>query len=274
MIRRFALTLAQILGLALLGAAPLSAGPSNGLLDAQILPGWRLPDGRHVAAISLKLAPGWKTYWRTPGEAGIPPRFDWSRSGNLDAVQVDWPTPHVYTLDGLQTIGYKGRVVLPLTLTPAAKGQPITLNGEIHIGVCSDICMPVTMTLSRRLDATDTRPDPRIVAALASQPYSAKEAGLRGVTCHLSPVKGGLRLKAQIDLAKGTAQTPRATVVETGNPDIWVSQPQMTRKGSRLTAETELFHVEGRSFAFDRSGLRITLLDGDHAVDIQGCPAG
>ncbi|MCX8508161.1 MAG: protein-disulfide reductase DsbD family protein, partial [Rhodobacteraceae bacterium] len=66
-------------------AAPLAQAqpvPDN-LLKAEILPGWRTESGSQMAALRLTMAPGWKTYWRAPGDAGIPPRFDWTGSANL-----------------------------------------------------------------------------------------------------------------------------------------------------------------------------------------------
>ena len=61
------------------------------VVSASVLTGWRMENGHHMAALRITLAPGWKTYWRAPGEAGIPPRFDWTGSDNLSAVTVHWP---------------------------------------------------------------------------------------------------------------------------------------------------------------------------------------
>ena len=68
--------------------------------------GWQMQNGHHMAGLSLQLAPDWKTYWRAPGEAGIPPLFDWSGSTNVQSVRVHWPSPVVFHLNGMQTIGY------------------------------------------------------------------------------------------------------------------------------------------------------------------------
>ena len=61
---------------------------------------------------------GWKTYWRMPGDAGIPPQFDWSGSQNVKSVEVLWPAPQRFIDSGGETVGYKDRVVFPLRIVP------------------------------------------------------------------------------------------------------------------------------------------------------------
>lgn len=255
---------------ALAGAA--AAGVPGDMVDIRLLPGWRTAGGQHVAAVQMTLRDGWKTYWRAPGDAGIPPRFDWSGSRNLADVQVSWPAPSRFSQNGVATIGYSESLVLPLTVTPERPGRPIHLSGRVELGLCKEVCVPMTVTLSQNLPRGQTRPDPRIVAALAARPYSASEAGVTRVACRISPFEDGLRLRAELDLP-GTGGREMA-VVETDNPDIWVAQGATRREGGRLVAETELYHLRGRAFAIDRDGLRITVLGRRRTVDIQGCPAG
>ena len=268
--KRQALSIVPLLCAILLTALPLRADQS--MIEARILTGWRQDDGRHVAALHLTMLDGWKTYWRAPGDAGVPPRFDWRGSDNLAAVRVTWPTPRTIDQGGIRTIGYSDAVTLPLTLTPAEAGKPITLSGTVELGVCKDICVPMTLNLSQELPFSETRRDPRIVSAIASRPFSAQEGGVAAVRCTMSAMQGGLRLRAEVDLPR-IGQNEIA-VIETANPAIWVAQAETHRSQGRLVAETELHHVEGHAFALDRSGLRITVIGDDKAVDIRGCPAG
>lgn len=265
--------LTHILAAALcLLTAPARAQQDTSMVDVHILPGWRAADGQHVAGLEIRLADGWKTYWRAPGDAGIPPRFDWRGSSNLKAVQVEWPTPREIDQGGIKTIGYDQSVVLPLRLTPARGGQDITLSGEIDMGVCKNVCVPVTLSLNHNLPVSGGKPDPRIVAALAERPYSASEGGVSRVACRITPVKDGLHLRAEIDLPSTGGR--ELAVFEARDPNIWIAPSETTRQGGRLVAETNLYHVEGRAFALDRSALRITILGRNSAVDVQGCPAG
>ena len=103
---------------------------------------------------------------------------------------------------GQRSIGYGDTVTLPLTLTPQRAGQPINLSGIIEMGVCKDICVPVTLRLSQDLPLGETRRDPQIVSALASRPASAQEAGVTDVHCTVSPMEGGLQLTAELRMPR------------------------------------------------------------------------
>ena len=269
MIRTFFLAALAALSL---GAHDAPARSIDDMVKVTILPGWSMADGTHMAALKFVLEDGWKTYWRAPGEAGIPPRFNWSGSRNLTDVTVEWPTPVQTVTSGMRTIGYEHSLVLPIRINPARSGHPIHLAGELEIGICSDICVPVTLNIAQDLATDVTRPDPRIVAALASRPYSAKEAGVGRVVCQMTPIKGGLAILAEVDMEQMGDR--ELAVLETDNPDLWVAQGVTSRTGNRLRAEAEVFHAEGHSFALNRSGLRITVLSSGDAVDIRGCPAG
>ncbi|MCZ4352199.1 protein-disulfide reductase DsbD family protein [Roseovarius aestuarii] len=253
--------------------APAVAQSAGDVMQARILPGWRMKDGTHMAGVELRMVPGWKTYWRAPGDAGIPPTFDWRNSVNLVGAQIAWPVPKRIDQGGMTTIGYSDVVVLPLRLTPDRAGRDIRLRGTLDMGVCKDICIPVTFNVDAALPSSATKRDPRIAAALANRPDTAREAGVGRVVCTVHPAQdGGLKLRAEVTLPHRGAD--EMVVVETSNPAIWVAPTRTTRQGGRLIAQTDLVHVEGRAFALDRSGLRLTVLSSQGAVDIQGCPAG
>lgn len=264
--KRALLTLAAcFLGL----ASPLFA--QTEVARAELLPGWRQADGSHVAGLLIDLKPGWKTYWRAPGEAGIPPRFDWSGSRNIQALQPVWPTPEVMDQNGMTSIGYPGDVVIPLRVNPANRSGDLRLSAQMELGVCKDICVPASIRFSGTLPERGAR-DPRLVAALVDQPLAAAQAGVDRVTCKVQPMQGGLHLEARITMPPAGGR--EFVVVESANPGLWVAEAQTRRQGGILTAETDLVHVNGTGFALDRSGLRFTVLGRNHAVDIRGCSAG
>mgnify|MGYP001795615915 CR=1 FL=1 len=261
------------LALSLCAALPaLGQSMDAPVVRAETLSGWDLPDGRRVAALRLTLAPGWKTYWRAPGDAGIPPHFDWSRARNIDNVQISWPTPRVFADNGMRSVGYSGEVVLPLHITPKRGDKPLRLRTTVSMGVCADVCIPYELEVNAELAPPAASPQPAIVAALADMPYSAGEAGVTGATCAIAPSDHGMRVTARITLPH-TGGTEVA-VFEAGIPAIWVSEPAMTRTGNTLTATSEMMHPAGGPFSVDRSAIRITVLGGDYAVDIRGCTAG
>jgi DsbC/DsbD-like thiol-disulfide interchange protein len=96
----------------------------------------------HSAGVEIRLAPGWKTYWRYPGDSGVPPRFDFSGSRNLKSINVRYPAPHRLTDDSGTSIGYKNHVTFPLEVTPQDPAQPVALALRIDYAVCEKICIP------------------------------------------------------------------------------------------------------------------------------------
>ncbi len=238
--------------------------------------GWREPDGRHVAALVVTLAPGWKTYWRAPGDAGIPPVFDWSGSRNLAGVVVHWPRPVVFDQAGMTSIGYVDEMVLPLEVVPADPAAAIDLDAEVTLGVCRDICVPVTARFAARLVAPGAA-DPHIRAALAHAP-----APLRGrVTCRITPIADGLRLEAMLprgwagdgSAATGAVDAVDAVAVEVSDPAVWVSQAELSQRGGRVAATADLVPPAGAPFALDRSSIRFTVIAGAVVAETAGCTA-
>jgi DsbC/DsbD-like thiol-disulfide interchange protein len=263
-------TLAMAIGLLSPGPANAQSGMEN-VVGIDILDGGRTAQGTYLAAVRLTLSDGWKTYWRAPGDAGIPPQFDWRGSRNLGDVSIIWPTPTVFVQNGMQSIGYHHQLVLPVEITPATPGAPVHLRGQVEIGLCKDVCIPGTLTFDHEMDLTADR-NPAIAAALAQRPYSSTEAKVQSATCRLSPIEGGLRIDAQITMP--SAGGAEVAVIEPGDTRIWASEAKTTRKGNVLTASSDLIHVDGQSYALDRSAVRITVLGRDHAVDILGCTPG
>ncbi len=260
-----------LLGFCLLGTAAFANSDSLSLDEVarfDVLTGWRTKAGTHMVALHVQLAPGWKTYWRAPGEASIPPQFDWSGSRNLASVEFHWPTPEVFYQNGWRSVGYGVELVLPIELTPQTDGKHMLIHSEIQLGVCRDICVPVQTRISADLEAGGDR-DPRILAALNSRPQTAREAGLRAIACKVEPISDGLRLIANIDLPRIGAR--EVAVFELPDHSVWVADARSTRTGNRLTAMTELVPPSGRPFLLDRSRVRITVLGDGRAVDIMGC---
>lgn len=241
-------------------------------VTADVLPGWVQADGTRMAALRLSLAPGWKTYWRAPGDAGIPPQFDWSASRNLASVAVIWPAPKVFDQNGMRSVGYENDLVIPLQIKPTEQGRPIHLKADMDLGICSDICIPHSLEFDVRIDNVETTPTPAIAAALAQKPYSAKEAGVQDTQCIVSPTSDGLQIETRVTMP--TAGNPEYVVIEPGPGDIWVSESVTKRQGGEVVSISDMVHVNGGTIALDRSAIRITVLGSKYAVDIHGCSPG
>jgi len=103
------------------------------------------------AGLHLQLNENWKTYWRSPGEVGIPPSVEWSGSENVADVEFMWPSPTRFTAFGIENFGYAGEVVFPLRITLKDPGAPVTLSAQVKLLVCSNVCVPEEFDLSLRL---------------------------------------------------------------------------------------------------------------------------
>ena len=253
-----------------LSSPALASSNIAGVEKIELRPGWRMANGTHMSAIRIVLEPGWKTYWRAPGDFGIPPQFDWSGSRNIARISTQWPTPEVFFEQGFRSVGYRGEVIIPLSIRPADRKQDLYLKARMQIGLCKEVCIPTNFSFESVLPEANSKKDPIIAAAQANIPYTAKEAGVTSVTCQIKPGNdGALNLNVSIELP--STGDREYVVVEAGNPLVWVAEPVSKRQGITLHASTQLEHVERRSFALDRSALRFTILGTSRAVDIQGC---
>lgn len=139
---------------------------------ARLIAGAR-PSGQSApfrAGIEIRLSRGWHTYWRYPGDAGVPPRFDFSGSQNVKAVEVLWPAPRRLSEAGLDTIGYDRDVILPLRVTPQEEAKPVTLQIKLDYAVCEKLCVPAQAKAGLALAGGPTSQDAALAAAEARVP--------------------------------------------------------------------------------------------------------
>lgn len=101
-------------------------------------------EGSAWFAWELRLEPGWKVYWRSPGEAGLPPRLLLKEDAGLQSITPFFPLPKRFELFGLQTFGYGIQFVLPFKLEGGEPNKPITLDVAVDFMVCKNICIPFT----------------------------------------------------------------------------------------------------------------------------------
>lgn len=242
------------------------------LAQFEVLSGWRNVDGTHIAAVKITLEPNWITYWRAPGDAGIPPQFSFSSASEISSITPHWPVPDVFDEAGLRSIGYYDSVIFPLTIDAKGVSGDIPVSGELIIGVCEEICIPVTFSFDTILPEVGAK-DAAITAALADKPLTRQEANVGDVVCAIDPISDGLRVTTTIDVAQSGAS--ELVVIEPSDPSIWVSQADVSRNGATLSATVEMVHPSGAAFAFDRAGVRITVLgDNGYGIDLKGCTAG
>ena len=127
-----------------------------------------------LGGVAIQLQPGWKTYWRTPGDSGVPPRFDFSKSDNVETVTVLWPAPKKFD-DGAGgfALGYKQQVVLPLRIVAKNADKPVTLRADVSYAVCDKLCIPVEAHAELSFASVASTEDGNLSEALNSVPKPA-----------------------------------------------------------------------------------------------------
>jgi DsbC/DsbD-like thiol-disulfide interchange protein len=174
-------------GTASLWAADASQWAGDSRSGARLIAGRTVGDANALrAGVEIRLAQGWKTYWRYPGDSGVPPQFDFSASENVKSVTVSYPAPQRFDdSDGI-TIGYKYNVVFPLHIEPQQPDKPVALRLKLDYAVCEKICIPAEakaeLTLASGASANDAsltaaeRRVPKKIAPGADAPLSIKAA--------------------------------------------------------------------------------------------------
>jgi suppressor for copper-sensitivity B len=141
----------------------------------RLIAGPTTPSGKQRVGVEIVLAPNYKTYWRNPGDFGVPPVFDWSGSTNVGGLDVRWPVPERFADNAGYSIGYVGEVVLPISVQPLDPAQPVMLNLKLDYAVCEKMCIPVKGETRLWLEpGVTTVTSPRLEQFEARVPVPAK----------------------------------------------------------------------------------------------------
>jgi suppressor for copper-sensitivity B len=166
-------------------------------------------DGVLRLGLQFHLAPDWKIYWRSPGDAGLPPDVNWDGSANLSVGETSWPVPDRFSYAGLETFGYEGEVVLPIAATRPDPAAPVQLRAAVSFLTCAAICVPndVSLTLDLPADAAASPGSAALIDRYAARvPGEADRAGLTVLGATVAPAGKdallSLRLKSAPPLQK------------------------------------------------------------------------
>jgi DsbC/DsbD-like thiol-disulfide interchange protein len=219
------------------------------------------------AGVEIKMEPGWKTYWRYPGDSGVPPRFDFSRSENLASAKVLYPAPHHYSDEAGNALGYKNGVVFPLRLTPKQPGKPVKLHVKLDYAICEKLCVPAQGSAELTLGAGASAQDAALSAAEARvpTPVTAEQAGL---TVHR--VNNAAKPLVMVDL-KAPAGKPVELFVE-GPTAEWALPIPKPAPGAAPGHRQFGFELDGLPPGVDPKGhfdLTFTVVEGTRAREIK-----
>lgn len=220
--------------------------------------------------LEMRLAPGWKTYWRSPGDAGLPPTIDWSGSDNLEAPSLRFPAPERFTLFGFETFGYGGHAILPIVARAAGPGET-KLRAGVDVLVCEKLCIPYRADLTLDLPAGPQTPSAHTheIARFESAvpPVDTEGRGINGLVLESAAFRGG---EAPALIVRARAEPPFAA------PDVFVetdggwsfAKPDIAfLEGGRYATLTLAATPDKSAVPLDGARATLTLVDGPRALE-------
>ncbi len=220
-------------------------------------------DNKITLGLHILLAPGWKTYWRAPGEAGAPPIFDWSGSENVAEVKVLWPAPKRFSAFGYDSYGYEKEIVWPVQLTPKDADAPMRAVLAVNYLICKNVCIPKTAALS--LDAPDilaTDEDASLIKYFAKRvPKSGADAPFRFSHVSVSGKPGEQTLTVK---AVTTINFIEPDLMVESVTDFGFGRPQITIAEDRHEAILRLpiIDITGKNRSVVGERLKLTMVQG------------
>src|SRR3954447_2184088 len=220
-----------------------------------------------LGGIAIQLQPGWKTYWRTPGDSGVPPRFDFSKSENIEAVTVLWPAPMKFE-DGAggDSFGYQNQVVLPLRIVAKNADRPVTLRADINYAVCEKLCIPVEANAELAIASVASTEDGALFAALDTVPKPANIGDPNPLT--IRDVKREGKSTVLVDVAVPDTR-PVSLFVEGPTPNWALPVPKLLERGP-TGVKRFAFELDGApppGVNPDGAALKLTLVGGDRSYE-------
>jgi len=219
-----------------------------------------------LGGVAFQLQPGWKTYWRTPGDSGVPPRFDFSKSDNVEAVTVLWPAPAKFD-DGAggHSMGYHDQIVLPLRIVAKNADKPVTLRADINYAVCEKICIPVQANAELPFTSVASTEDSVLFAALDTVPKPANVGDPNPLT--IRDVKRDGKSTVLVDVISPDARNVNL-FVEGPTPDWGLPVPKLLDQ-SPPGVKRFAFELDGMPPGTNPEGaaLKLTLVGGEHSYE-------
>jgi len=217
--------------------------------------------------LEFELQPDWKIYWRSPGDAGYPPAIDWKGSDNLADTVMSWPAPHRFSISGLETMGYKNHVILPLVARVTDPAQPLILRASVDYLTCAVVCVPQHADLSMSLPSGPSTATPHshdIGKFLAAVPSDGPRVGLSLVSAEAN--ESGemvVTVTANPALKDPDLFIERADQMQFTRPSVTLSQG-----GRKAVFRAKPLEGTGEASLTDKPVV-LTVVDGDRGMEIE-----
>lgn len=220
--------------------------------------------------INLQLAPGWHAYWRTPGESGLAPVFDWTGSENADGFQVLWPVPRRIGPEGVNSFGYDRSLLIPFSFRQPDLKQESVVHLKADIMVCNMVCVPQSVTLEMTVPETenaDSLSGGMIERAMDGVPQGSV-SGIRIKSVVLGPKAAAVTVYLKRGFRKADI------FPETDADFTLAAPPELEKTGGEGGREAILripapAGIDNLASALAGHKLVLTLTDGENAVEQQ-----
>ncbi|MHA7774233.1 protein-disulfide reductase DsbD domain-containing protein [Roseibium sp. M-1] len=226
-----------------------------------------LHDGRYQAGLEFLLESGWHTYWRYPGEAGIPPQINTEGSGNLKRLDVFYPAPERYSDGYTSSIVYHDGIVLPIEIEPEDPAAPVHLSLEVFFGICNEICVPGEALLTLDLTPSgkvDSLAGTLIARDLEAVPQGTPEPDLSILS--VAPAASGEALSI-VARVPGDAEIDLFAAAPEGS---FIGLPRLVEPGAAGTENGDAaweLPTKGLKTTDNDTSLRLVLKAGGRAIE-------
>ena len=195
------------------------------------------------ALLHVELDEGWKTYWRSPGEGGIPPTFDWSESSNIDDIEWRWAVPSRYSIQGIDTVGYQGSLPFPLMIQLSPDARQARISGTLTMSSCTTVCVLTDYPIDLQVDLdTLTVDSDRAFAFNQAMGKVPREYDSNNVK---QAIWSDANQRVQLTIERDSGwQNPQLFIHSNDEAlaDAEFSSPNIQVEGNTLTANIEVSH--------------------------------
>lgn len=224
-----------------------------------------------LLGVRIEPQPGWKTYWRAPGESGLPPVFLFQTHENAALPEIKWPVPKRQNLQGQESYGYDGPVTFPFFVQPLDTAKPVNLALRVDYAVCRDICVPEQADLTLHIPPGPAKASGNLAAlqaALDTVPVPQHDASpARIIASYITQTNQTAALHIDAEADAGFV-SPDLFVV--GVADLIFSAPEISYMDGRRRAHFRLTvvfldkeaHPAGQTAT-------LTLVDREFAIETQ-----
>jgi len=224
-------------------------------------------DGVLTLGIQLRLGEGWETYWRSPGDSGFPPQFDWSGATNLGEPSIAWPAPRRFAILGMNTFGYIGDLVLPVTVAVPDPSQSVNVRLSVVYAVCRDVCFLVEQDFVLDIPPGPGTEDAAMAALIEKFQAAVPTPSGPNLAVERVSVTGGATPWIEI-LARAMDPFQAPDVIVESPPGFVFQAPtvRMIAGGRRAILRAQFRQLPDAEGPLAGKIVTITIIDGDRAV--------